>query len=49
MKKLVRVTNSLNSKVVALGIDNEMDLKVVRALGISLGQGFLWGEPEILA
>jgi EAL domain-containing protein (putative c-di-GMP-specific phosphodiesterase class I) len=38
---------SCNASVIAEGIETEEDLKVLRELGVTYGQGFFMGKPEI--
>lgn len=45
LKRLLAVTESLRIKVVAEGIENREDLKILQDLGVPAGQGFLWGRP----
>ena len=40
------MSRSLGCKVIAEGIETAAELKTVRALGISHGQGFFLGRPE---
>lgn len=41
-----KMSRSLGCKVIAEGIEAEAELKTLRALGISHGQGYLLGKPE---
>jgi diguanylate cyclase (GGDEF)-like protein len=45
MERLLRMTQSLDCEVVAEGVESREDLAVLRQLGISYGQGYLWGTP----
>ena len=45
LKRLLKMVTTLNVGVVAEGIENEEDLKVLQDLGVTYGQGFLWGKP----
>jgi EAL domain-containing protein (putative c-di-GMP-specific phosphodiesterase class I) len=42
---MVRLTGALGMVAVAEGIETAAQLQVVRELGCSLAQGFLFGEP----
>lgn len=46
MERLLKVAGSLGAEVIAEGIETRADLEQVKALGVTLGQGFLWGRPE---
>lgn len=46
VKALMQLSEVFGTRLVAEGIEDETDLRVVRDLGIELGQGFLLGEPE---
>jgi EAL domain-containing protein (putative c-di-GMP-specific phosphodiesterase class I) len=43
---LLRLLRALGSEVTAVGIENRDDLDCLTALGVSSGQGFLWGQPQ---
>lgn len=46
VRRLIKVTQSLGSEViVAEGVENEYDLKLLKALGVKYVQGFLFGKP----
>ena len=45
LKRLLRIANSLDSEIVAEGIETKEDLKVLVDLGVEYGQGYLWGKP----
>jgi diguanylate cyclase (GGDEF)-like protein/PAS domain S-box-containing protein len=45
LKALLRLLDGLGSEVIADGIENREDLEFVKSVGISRGQGFLWGHP----
>ena len=47
LKRLLKVIESCKAAVIAEGIETEEDLKVLRDLGVTYGQGFLMGKPEI--
>ena len=42
---MLRIANSLDSEIVAEGIETKEDLKVLVDLGVKYGQGYLWGKP----
>jgi GGDEF domain-containing protein len=46
MKALRQLGDVFGTRLVAEGIEDEADLRVVRDLGIELGQGYLLGGPE---
>ena len=43
--RMLAVVESLNAKIIAEGIENSSDLETLKELGVSYGQGFLWGQP----
>jgi EAL domain-containing protein (putative c-di-GMP-specific phosphodiesterase class I) len=45
LKRILKVTNSLGTDVIAEGIETQEDLELVKQLGVKFGQGFLWGKP----
>jgi EAL domain-containing protein (putative c-di-GMP-specific phosphodiesterase class I) len=45
---LVAVTDSLRGTTVAEGIESDAEVTALRALGVTHGQGFLFGRPEPL-
>jgi diguanylate cyclase (GGDEF)-like protein len=45
VERLVRLAAALDAEVVAEGIENRADLAVLLELGVTMGQGFLWGRP----
>lgn len=45
LRRLLSVVESLNTKIIAEGIENREDLETLKELGVSYGQGFLWGQP----
>lgn len=45
LKRLLNIATSLNTDVIAEGIENREDLEVLKSLGVKYGQGFLWGVP----
>ena len=45
LKRILKVTNSLGTEVIAEGIETQEDLELVKELGVKFGQGFLWGKP----
>lgn len=44
LKRLSNVAKSLGAEVVAEGVESRTDVPVLQELGITFGQGFLWGE-----
>lgn len=46
LKRLLGVANALGAEVIAEGIESEDDLRVLRKLGVPLGQGYLFGAPS---
>lgn len=46
LRGLTRLAETFGTQLVAEGIETEDDLKVVRDLGIELGQGWLLGRPQ---
>ncbi|HEY9683361.1 MAG TPA: EAL domain-containing protein [Oculatellaceae cyanobacterium] len=54
LKRVVNVAKSLGAEIVAEGIESEVDLPVLREIGINYGQGYFWGAllevvPEEIA
>ena len=47
LKRLLKVIESCKASVIAEGIENKEDFDVLRDLGVSYGQGFYMGKPEI--
>jgi diguanylate cyclase (GGDEF)-like protein len=43
LKRVVNVAKSLGAEIVAEGIESEIDLPVLREIGINYGQGYYWG------
>ncbi len=48
LTRLMRVVESLDATAIAVGIESRDALAVLRDIGITLGQGFLWGKPDEL-
>ncbi len=48
LQRLLAKVKSVGSELVALGVENEDDLREVRSLGVRFGQGYLMGRPEPL-
>ncbi|ASP38489.1 diguanylate cyclase [Bacterioplanes sanyensis] len=44
---VVQLCEQLNCEVIAEGIERVAELKVIRSLGIQLGQGYLLGRPAV--
>jgi len=49
LASIVQLANTLNLSVVAEGIETREQVEKIRALGISLGQGYLFSRPVPLA
>jgi diguanylate cyclase (GGDEF)-like protein len=45
LRRLVGAARALGSELVAEGIESRDDLELLRAVGVSSGQGFLWDRP----
>ena len=45
LRRLLAVVESLNTKIIAEGIESREDLETLKELGVPYGQGFLWGKP----
>ncbi len=45
LKRIFHVAKVLGADVVAEGIENREELRILLQLGVSYGQGFLWGKP----
>lgn len=48
VRSIQEISRSLGCKVIAEGIETEEELKSIRALGITHGQGFLLGKPGLM-
>lgn len=48
VRSIQEISRSLGCKVIAEGIETEDELKSIRALGITHGQGFLLGKPDLM-
>ena len=46
IRGLVRLAEVFGSKLVAEGIETDVELRIVRDLGIELGQGYFLGRPQ---
>lgn len=46
VEKMVALANETNTAVIAEGVETLGELRVLRALGVGYGQGFLFGKPE---
>ena len=46
LKRILKVTESLGTEVVAEGIESNEDLETLKELGVKYGQGYLWGKPK---
>ncbi len=47
LKRLLKVIESCKASVIAEGIETKEDFEALRNLGVTCGQGFLMGKPEI--
>jgi diguanylate cyclase (GGDEF)-like protein len=47
LRRLLKVIESCKASVIAEGIENQEDFRVLRDLGVTYGQGFFMGEPEV--
>jgi EAL domain-containing protein (putative c-di-GMP-specific phosphodiesterase class I) len=45
LRRMVGVVASMESEAVAEGIESREDLELLREIGVTLGQGVLWGDP----
>jgi diguanylate cyclase (GGDEF)-like protein/PAS domain S-box-containing protein len=45
LSRLLKIAEALSAELVAEGIENEADLKALLDLGVTYGQGMLWGKP----
>ena len=43
LKRVVNVAKSLGAEIVAEGIESEVDLPILREIGVNYGQGYFWG------
>lgn len=46
LKRFAEVARALGSIIVAEGIESDEDLNALLDLGVEVGQGYLWGEPQ---
>ena len=46
LKRYVDLARTLHSEVVAEGVESQVELGILRDLGVDYAQGFLWGLPE---
>src|SRR6185369_4322370 len=46
LKAIQQIAETCGSQIVAEGIEDEADFRVVRELGIALGQGYFIGRPD---
>ena len=47
LKRLLKVIESCKASVIAEGIETREDFEILRNLGVTYGQGFFMGKPEI--
>lgn len=43
---ITQMAHSLNLDVIAEGVETRQQLKILRSLGVTMGQGFLWSRPR---
>ncbi|MCG3205555.1 MAG: Serine/threonine-protein kinase PknD [Elusimicrobia bacterium] len=48
MKRMLNVIRNTPARIIAEGIETTDELKVLESMGITLGQGYLWGKPQNL-
>lgn len=46
LQALLQIADVFNTALVAEGIENEADLRVIRDLGLAYGQGYFLGKPD---
>lgn len=46
LERLVEITRSVATQIIAEGVQSQEDLDVVRSIGIRFAQGYLWGHPS---
>jgi diguanylate cyclase (GGDEF)-like protein/PAS domain S-box-containing protein len=46
LDRMMKILHGLNAQHIAEGIETREDLDVLREMGVSYGQGYLWGRPE---
>lgn len=49
LKRLINVARSLETEVIAEGIESGADLEVLKGLGVEYGQGFYFDKPQELS
>jgi len=45
LHRMLKILRGLNAKHIAEGIETREDLEVLQEMGVSYGQGYLWGKP----
>ena len=45
LDRMMKILRGLNAKHIAEGIETQDDLEVLQEMGVSYGQGYLWGKP----
>jgi serine/threonine protein kinase len=48
VKRTLQVLKSVNTEIIAEGIEKQEDLEFLRSIGVDKGQGFIWGKPAQL-
>lgn len=46
LERTLKITQDLNTKVIAEGIENQQDLEVLKQMGVLYGQGYHLGRPS---
>ncbi len=49
LQRLLAKVKSVGSELVALGLENDADMRAVVKLGVRFGQGFLLGRPDLVS
>jgi len=45
LRRVVRLVESLESQIIAEGVESQDDLRFLRSLDVPYAQGFLWSKP----
>ncbi len=45
LNRFLKVAESLGTAVIAVGIESQEDMNVLKSMGVKFGQGFHWGKP----
>lgn len=46
VRRIHRIISGSGAQIVAVGVESDEDANALRSNGVTLGQGYLWGEPE---